>query len=928
MSAVDGMLRERADELAIVSAALERARAGAGSSILVTARAGLGRSAFLDTVAAASEKRGVRVLRARAAPMEQSFGFGVARQLLESPLFGAAAGIRDDWLRGSASYALLALFGETGLIDDDDDDEPTATPHTVLHGLSSLVAQMCAEQPLVLLVDDVQWMDEPSLAWWGYLGRRLDRMPVLTVATCTDDRRSAAASDAAVVLRLPPLSADGSRSLLTDLAGPVDDEVAAAVYRASGGNPLILTDIVRDVWPGEATPDPAAIAASCPARLIERFTVHLRALPDGVRAAAQAIAVLAGQAAPDLVSRVAALDAVTGAEALRVLDRLGLTEPGNPRTTVRFVHAAAHEAAEASMTGADRERAHLAAARLLSATGHDAEQVAAHLLVLGPVADFADGSVLRAAAGRARTRGAFRTAAKYLRRVLLDGVADDAARAEILVELALAERAFDPATAVRRMTEALALFPDDRSRAAAAVRMAPTIPLFARLIGSGLFAVVHADLAGATSAIDRQLATRLEARLRYATAADPVTIGRAARRLEELGADRPLETPAERELVTVLLHAAAGGVRMTAADAAGLAHRLLGNEPPGPEHVHSTFPLVFHVLGAAESLDAAEEWLASAYLASSAEAPAERALIRAEQAFLHSRRGALGPAHRYAVEADDLIEPDWGDTNAICMIALVAVAIETRDGELADRLLRRHRSGQYAAFGLSLLVDMLSGATAAANGDLDSALERFLDCGRRLDDIGWVNPGLYPWRFWAASVQHRRGDAASARRFADEAYQAAVEWGADGVTGRALRLLGQVGDGPAALRRMEESVELLEHSVDRLEFARALVALGRRRGTAGQPGADELLDRGRRVAAVCGADWLTADASPPERSTHLLTATERRVAGLVADRRTNREIAAALGVSSRAVEKHLTNLYRKLGLSGRSDLMTAMDRSG
>ena len=157
-------------------------------------------------------------------------------------------------------------------------------------------------------------------------------------------------------------------------------------------------------------------------------------------------------------------------------------------------------------------------------------------------------------------------------------------------------------------------------------------------------------------------------------------------------------------------------------------------------------------------------------------------------------------------------------------------------------------------------------------------------------------------------------------------------WGAPGTVARTLRVLGTL-ERAEGLPRLEEAVELVAGSPARLEYAKALLALGRALQLAQRPTeARDPLRRALELADVCGAPALTDDARSElhaaggrPRTTALtgidsLTPSERRIAKLAAAGRTNRDIAQELFVTPKTVERHLGNVYRKLGISSRQGL--------
>jgi DNA-binding CsgD family transcriptional regulator len=128
---------------------------------------------------------------------------------------------------------------------------------------------------------------------------------------------------------------------------------------------------------------------------------------------------------------------------------------------------------------------------------------------------------------------------------------------------------------------------------------------------------------------------------------------------------------------------------------------------------------------------------------------------------------------------------------------------------------------------------------------------------------------------------------------------------------------------------------VLRRGTNTLELGRALTAYGNRLREAGRPGSAELLAEAGRIADATGASavrcWAAAPpgSEPPGAASPggRLSDTERRVAALVAGGHTNQEVAAELGVTRRAVEKTLTGLYRRTGVTGRAQLVPVIRRT-
>jgi DNA-binding CsgD family transcriptional regulator len=193
-----------------------------------------------------------------------------------------------------------------------------------------------------------------------------------------------------------------------------------------------------------------------------------------------------------------------------------------------------------------------------------------------------------------------------------------------------------------------------------------------------------------------------------------------------------------------------------------------------------------------------------------------------------------------------------------------------------------------------------------------------------------VNPGVRPWRSSAALAAWQLGRIEQARSLAEvEVQQARAAKGARAL-GIALRTGGLVGEDPQLL---QESVAVLEGSPARLELARSLMFAGIAERRAGRkPQARATLSRALELATDCDAPPLVertltelrAAGGRPRRRPHTgmaaLTPSERQTAELAAAGRTTKQIAAILFLSPKTVEGHLTSVFRKLGISSRSEL--------
>jgi hypothetical protein len=597
-----------------------------------------------------------------------------------------------------------------------------------------------------------------------------------------------------------------------------------------------------------------------PSQLRERLSSCLSSQPVGIQSFVKAMAVLGDQADAELLGQLSELDPIGCVEAARVLDRMGLLARTTP--VPKFLHMSVQDAVEQLMRADDAERLHRRAAALLHAGGYPAEQVAAHLLVISADQDNWTILVLRAAADTALSRGAPEVATRYLRRALLDCSSDGPDRAMLLVDLATAECWFDPAAAVRHISQAVPLLSSTRERALAVARIAPPLLGVASSPVLDVIAQVAAELGDPDklSGTDRELALSLEARLRCTQADNPARLTMAVERLRELGEHPSLETRGERELVSVLVHAGTLSGGLPAAEAVPLARRIVEHEPAVASHSHAAVPLVVTTLVAGDADDVAGPWLELALSqARRQNAVVPQAIITTHQSMILMRARLLAQARSAAAEGLALADADWLRTVSAPTKALAMVAIETDAVDLAERLLAKCTEHGEALPSLWPL-HMVRAWLAARAGRLGPAMSHLYDLGRRTERIGWRNPAVVPWRSWAAGLHHQLGEQAEAVELVRTEHEMAREWGSAMAMGRALRVWGTITEGAKGDQLLRDAVATLENSAHQLELARAKAALGTRIG-----GAEGDLHL-RQAGAVASTPWLPVRTTTPTRT--------------------------------------------------------------
>ncbi|MFE3828663.1 AAA family ATPase [Streptomyces sp. NPDC059092] len=914
------MLLERETELARATADLRRAAAGDGSLLVVEGSLGTGRSSFLEALSHRARAERFRVLKAQASMSERAFALGVVNQLLESGCCDAVA--------TAAAAPNGQMVGAPGR------GRPHGGPSDTPPALSSLLDTASRDSALLVLVDDLQWADAESLL---ELSRSVDGRHSRRILFAVSLPSGVTPAQGSLLgelveaadreVRLGPLGSAAVRRVVGDaFGGEADEEFVDSMRVRSGGNPLLLRSLLDEAYsrglPPKAVHSDLARTLR-PDPLCQYLAGFLRSQPDHVRRAVHALCVLGDTPDSSLAAQLAGLDASRYSEAVAVLDRSGLS-----RSEGRWDGTVLWESLADSIPAQELTVLRNRAAVLLHRAGHPVEDAAGQLMsVHTPQAPQAV-LILRAAADSALLRGAPRDAARYLRQALLDSSCTGSVRARVLADLATAERGFATVAALRHVVEALPLFDSARDRAAAVVQLGP---LLFHPSESGISTVtdeVAADLRGSdaddTSA--NELALRLEAR-RYALGAqDPALFPAALRRLAELGPRPPVRTAGQRELLASLLHIAFVTNSTSAERAAELGALLLAHEPPDPGHAHTSLPLAVNALAAAERTEETTRWLLAVDQGVRDEgADVEAAMMRTERALVALAHGDVAEAKQTILRTDIMAGPQASGLPTVCTAILAIVALHSDEPELAEEFLTRNllsHEDQYVA----ALLHMARGLLAARRGHDRIALHHFRTAGERMERIGWSNPTLLPWSSCAALMHHRLGEQDQALAAGRLEVERARRWGSPAVEGRALVALGRVTPGRRGTELLAEAVSVLEKSTNRHELCRALYAFGSRKGTSSRR-AGEVLDRAYALSVECGADWVAQKvrarlSRSPAVAAPLpgLTPSELRVARLAAAGLRNTDIARQLDVSTRMVERYLTNSYRKLDIPGRHAL--------
>jgi DNA-binding CsgD family transcriptional regulator len=954
MGPVAGLV-ERDPELAAMSGALTDAASGSGRFVVVEGPAGIGKTSLLAQAGRHCGGTGGRVLSARGSELERQFSFGLVRQLFEPALARLGEDTRDGLFAGAAAPAgtLLGRPGAHG-------DEPAVGDFALLHGLYWLTANLCQDQALVLLLDDLHWADRGSLRFLAHLQPRLEGLRLAVVAATRPHEPGAdqhlldllTLDPTCTVLRPGVLTPAGAATVLADAlgtapAGDVEPGFLAACHSATGGNPLLLrelaTALAAEGLPATATTTAHAgrIHELAPKALAVRVGARLASLPAGCPALATAVAVL-GEDTP--LARAAALAGLPGEQAAAAAAQLAQIEilrgvesgglPGDVAAggtpLLEFVHPLVRAAVYRQTDPVRRAAQHAAAAHLLHADGADPERVAAHLLRLPPAGDVWVAQMLRLAAGVAVRRQAPEDAVTYLERCLHEPPPPEQ-RAEVLTELGGIALMVNVDTAARHLGAALDVVRDPARRGFLSQALGLALYLNGR---SDESVEVHRTALDSLGDNHPDIRRRLQAGFIYVTTSDPAKHALGGELVERIR-DEPTDAGLGSRMLDGLIAIYDAMVRM-APDAADRAWRCV-EDGIVAEYPDSTvaFADACWVLAAADRPEVMSVLDGALVRASRRGSMTGLVTIKIFRCLAWLWRGSLAEA-----EADGRDALRSIDAAQLDLARLLAAAV------LADTLMEQGRLHDAEAAlrwvgpderlpQLGLLCCLLDSRARLLllQNRTEEGLNTVLDCGRRYSSQGYVNPAILAWRSTAALALHQLARTEESQALAAEELELARRWGAPRALGHALRVAGLVHGNEAGLPLLHEAVDVLENSPARLEYAKALVDLGAAlRRTGRRNDAKHRLARGLDLAHHCGAAPLARHAETELRAAgarprrgHLtgpgaLTPSERRVADLAVQGQTNRDIAQQLFVTVKTVEVHLGSVYRKLGITKRNQL--------
>jgi DNA-binding CsgD family transcriptional regulator len=387
----------REEELEALDCLLRGAVGGRSGALVVRGEAGIGKSALLGYAERAAA--GFRVARLCGVEAEKELGFAALQQLC-----GPAVGRIAD-LPGPQAEALEVAFGLRG--------GPAADPFLVGLAVLSLLSALAEEQPVLWIVDDVQWLDQASAQVLGFVARRLQVDPVVLLF----GERSGAVL--AGLTGLPGLDVAGlgdgdARALLAEsLPGLLDARVAERILAEAHGNPLALLELPRasttaDLGGGFEIPETGLV----PDRIEDNYRLRIAGLPAGAR-----LLLLAAAAEPlgdPGLLRAAATRLGLGERSMDEAEAEGLIRVGE---RVAFRHPLVRSAVYHGAPGEDRRLVHGALAEVTDPRA-DPDRRAWHRAQAAGGTDEEIAADLERCAERAQARGGLAAEAAFRERAV------------------------------------------------------------------------------------------------------------------------------------------------------------------------------------------------------------------------------------------------------------------------------------------------------------------------------------------------------------------------------------------------------------------------------------------------------------------------------------------------------------------------------
>ncbi len=923
--AVPGLIGREAERQA-VSRFLDAVPSGR-AVLTIHGEPGMGKSLLFREAVSGAIRREYRVLVSRPGPRDATLSFSGLGDLLH-PVVDEISGTLPEPQRRALEVALLLR---------ESDDEPPGPLAVALAVRGALVA-LCRSLPLIVALDDSQWLDEPTAAALAHALRRLETEPIGLLAVAqpegsVDPGQGVLASmsaDEITRVRLASLSQTEIGGLLRARLGlSLTHGRLERLHRLCRGNPMIALEIAGAVVSARGAPH-AAPGFPVPADLAGLLRNRLAGLPPESR---QALLVMAAAAEPTraLIDRVA--ERSGGVTVLDLPALEGIVEEHDDR--LWFTHPLFGSVLYADAEAEARRRVH----RGLADAVEDPVERAMHLALGadGPDAEVAD--VLEEAARATRARGAPSAAAELCEQARTltptDGVADGHRRALLQAEYHL--DAGELARSRALLEELLEVLPPGQARAAALQRLGwvryheDSWITASELFGEAAVAAGDDPALLASVELDRALASLVSGDVQGAAE----------------HASSALERARQTGKATFLADASAMVASIDFLLGRGAAEevmeRAVEQETWSRPRPTLERPSVAYgvLLKWADQLEASRTLLDRARRRVE-EDGSERSLpfILFHLAELECRAGNWATAAEEAGAASDIAERTGQDTGrafALAGLAMVA-ALRGRVDEARTAATRGLAFAQHAgAVPAGVMLESVLGFLELSLGDAGRAHRHLGPLAEHVAEAGIFEPGALRYLGDAVEALAGVGDIDLASRITDDLARRSAEldraWGlAVAARSRGL-LLATGGDLVGAIEAYEAALVQHERLGQPFELGRTLLAIGvARRRDRQKRAAREALERALEIFQDLGADlWAGRARDDLARiggraaSAVSLTPTEDRIARMVVEGATNQETAAALFLAVKTVEWNLSRIYRKLGIRSRTELARWLD---
>jgi DNA-binding CsgD family transcriptional regulator len=899
-------------------AAVESLIAGAGSShsgaLVVRGEPGLGKSALLGYAAERATR--MRVLRAVGIEAESELAFAALHQLVWPVL---------DLLTHLPGPQSSALAGALGLSRVSVQDR-----FLIGVGVLTLLAEAAEDVPLLCVIDDAQWLDRPSADALTFAARRLEAEGVVLLFAARDGELRRFEGPGLAELRLTGLDTEGARALL---AAHVPSTLAPAVrdrlVENASGNPLALLELPRlmsdEQLAGRAPlPEPLPQSAEIERVYLERAQV----LPVET----QRLLLLVAADDTGSLATIFGAGATLGVEpdALDAAEAAGLVHAFDGG--VEFRHPLVRSTLYRDATFGQRQAAHRALADVLDGE-HDPDRRAWHRAAASPGQDDEVAGELERAARRARHRSGFAAAARALERAAELSSSDEARGRRLVAAAEDAWLAGGPEQALALLDRAHGLVADLRVRADV-LHLRGTIALRCGVPSDAATILAAGAAEVSPLAPAKAIEMLVEAAQAASYAGDAAQIVEFGRRASALLDD---DDPDERFTVDVIV----GIGSLLAGDAASgvpLLREALalaaGFQDPG-RLVHAGACAGY--LG--EEATEHELYGRAAARARETGAVAMLPYVLEFLARAEAVDGRYAAAAAHATEGLGLAR-ETGQQNSVChlhaSLALIA-ALQGREDECRS----------HAADALELATARGLGYQAAladwALARLDLSLGKPEEALVRLAALAAAGPGEgHPFvklvstpELVEAAVRANETPTAQAAlvEFERFARETAPPW----TLALVARCRGLLSAGGAAERHFNEALRLHGEGARPFDRARTELIFGeflRRDGRRKEArlhlraalDAFERLDaagwaeRARVELRASGETARERDPSTADR----LTPQEQQIVRFVAEGSTNKQVAAQLFLSPRTVDHHLRNVFLKLGISSRAELIRGL----